>query len=152
VTSVAAVGGIAGLLVFASVIRLVLLERMRVRYAGLWLVVGAAVVLLALVPGLLAGTASLLGFVVPANLLFLAGLVLLLLVGIHLSVAVTALEDHVQRLAEEVVLLVEDRDREVEGQGRDGYRHLDGGRGRHGDGDLDGDRDRDRRADLPAGD
>lgn len=106
-SAVGVVGVAAALVVLVSVLRLVLLERLRVRYAGLWLVVGAAVFVLAVVPGLLDGVSGLLGFTVPANLLFTAGLVLLLLVGIHLSVAVTSLEDRVQRLAEELALLVE---------------------------------------------
>lgn len=104
-----AVGLVAGLVVLGSVLRLVLLERLRVRYAALWLLVAAVVFVLAVVPGLLGLVSSLLGFRVPANLLFTAGLVLLLLVGVHLSVAVTSLEDQVQRLAEEVVLLREER-------------------------------------------
>jgi hypothetical protein len=101
------VGAAGGLLVLATVLRLILQGRMRVRYAGLWLLVSAGLALVALVPGLLDSTASFLGFVVPANFLFFAGLVLLVLVGIHLSVAVTRLEDRVQRLAEELALLTE---------------------------------------------
>ena len=108
-SAVQLVGLAAALVVLVSVLRLVLLERLRVRYAGLWMLVGGVVFVLAVVPGLLDGVAGLLGFAVPANLLFTAGLVLLLLVGIHLSVAVTSLEDRVQRLAEELVLLAEDR-------------------------------------------
>jgi hypothetical protein len=106
--SVSAVGAVGALLVLASVVRLVVAGRMRFRYAGMWLVVSAAVAVLALVPGLLRATAGALGFVVPANLLFFAGVVLLLLVGVHLSVAVTTLEDRVQRLAEELVLLTDE--------------------------------------------
>jgi succinate dehydrogenase hydrophobic anchor subunit len=52
-------------------------------------------------------TSSALGFEVPANFLFFTGVVLLLLVGIHLSVALTALENRVQRLAEELALVAE---------------------------------------------
>lgn len=107
-SGVSAVGAVGGLIVLGSVVRLVVQGRMRFRYAGLWLVVSAVVAVLALVPGLLRATSGALGFVVPANLLFFAGVVLLLLVGVHLSVAVTSLEDRIQRLAEELVLLTDE--------------------------------------------
>ncbi len=103
----AVVGALAALLVLATVLRLVLRGRLRVRYAGLWLAVAVVVAVLALVPHLLTGTAGALGFRVPANFLFFAGLVLLVVVGIHLSVAVTTLEDRVQRLVEEFALAAE---------------------------------------------
>jgi hypothetical protein len=96
------VGVVGAAIIIASVLRLVLNGRLTVRYATLWL-------LLSMVPGLLTGTARLLGFTVAANLLFTGGMVLLLLVGVHLSIAVTRLEQHVQRLAEEVALIQEAR-------------------------------------------
>jgi hypothetical protein len=101
------VGALGALLVVSSVVRLIMRGRLRVQYAALWLVIGVAVAGIAVVPGVLDATATSLGFTVPANFLFFAGLVLLLLVGIHLSVALTRAEDHVQRLAEEVALLRE---------------------------------------------
>ena len=100
-----ALGVLGALAILGSVLRLVVQGRLRVRYAGLWLTVSLGLAVLALVPGLLRRVSSALGFTVPANLLFFVGLVLLVLVGIHLSVAVTRLEDRVQRLAEELVLL-----------------------------------------------
>lgn len=121
--AVSAVGAIGGLLVLASVVRLVVAGRMRFRYAGLWLVVSFAVAVLAVVPGLLRTLAGSLGFVVPANLLFFVGLVLLLLVGVHLSVAVTSLEDRVQRLVEELVLLTDEVHTQDE-QAHDQHRQL----------------------------
>jgi hypothetical protein len=107
VISASVVGAVGGLLVLGTVLRLILAGRMRVRYAGLWLVVSATLALVALVPGLLESTSSLLGFEVPANFLFFGGIVFLLLVGIHLSVAITRLEDQVQRIAEEFAILAE---------------------------------------------
>ncbi len=112
--SVGWVGGLAAASVLVVVARLVLRGRLNVKYAALWLSVVLGVALLGLVPGLLVWSSDLLGFELPANFLFSTGLLLLLLVGINLSVAVTALEAKVQRLAEEVALL-----REQEGR-RDG--------------------------------
>jgi hypothetical protein len=103
------VGVVGAAIIIASVLRLVLNGRLTVRYATLWLLLSIGLGLLAVVPGLLTGTARLLGFTVAANLLFTGGMVLLLLVGVHLSIAVTRLEQHVQRLAEEVALIQEAR-------------------------------------------
>lgn len=108
------VGAVASIVVLATVIRLILRRRLRVAYAGLWLVMAGALTVTALIPGLLGAVSSALGFKVPANFLFFFGVVLLLLVGIHLSVAVTDLEDRVQRLAEEVALINE-RNRQPSG-------------------------------------
>jgi hypothetical protein len=101
------IGALGAVAIIGTVLRLVVLGRLRVRYAALWLAIGGGLTLLAVVPGLLRWVSSALGFAVPANLLFFLGLVLLVLVGIHLSVAVTRLEDRVQRLVEELVLLAE---------------------------------------------
>jgi hypothetical protein len=106
-TSTALVGGLGALAILGSVLRLVVQGRLRVRYAALWLAVSAGLVVITFLPGVLTSVATRLGFAVPANLLFFAGLILLVLVGIHLSVAVTRLEDRVQRLAEELVLLAD---------------------------------------------
>jgi hypothetical protein len=110
-TATSVVGGLGALAILASVLRLVVLGRLRVRYAALWLTVSAALVLITFLPGVLSAVSTRLGFAVPANFLFFAGLLLLVLVGIHLSVAVTRLEDRVQRLAEEHVLLADRVDR-----------------------------------------
>ena len=99
--------------VLGYVVRQVVQGQIRVRYAALWLLVSAAVALVALIPHLLDGLSGLLGFAVPANMLFFSGISFLLVVGISHSAAVTRLEDRVQRLAEEVSLLAEALDRGV---------------------------------------
>jgi hypothetical protein len=107
VTSTSIIGAVGGLFVLATVLRLIGQRRIRVQYAGLWLLVSISIALIALVPGLLTRFSSFLGFAVPANFLFFTGLILLVLVGIHHSVAITKLEDRIQRLAEEFALLAE---------------------------------------------
>jgi hypothetical protein len=107
VSRTSVVGVVGALIMLVTIVRLILRGRMRVQYAALWLVVGCGIGLMALIPGVLDNTAELLGFAVAANLLFFGGLVVLVLVGIHLSVAITRTEDHVQRLAEEIAILNE---------------------------------------------
>ena len=78
---------------------------LREKYAALWLVVSALLVLLAVFPRLLVTTAGLLGVQVPVNLLFFVSAVVLLLVSVQLSYEVSVLEARTRRLAEEVALL-----------------------------------------------
>jgi hypothetical protein len=110
------VGALGGLLVLGTVLRFILRRQLRVGYAALWLVVSTAIAVIALIPGLLEATSTLAGFEVPANFLFFTGVVLLLWVGIHLSVAVSRLEDHVQRLAEELAIMAEGIERAAPGE------------------------------------
>lgn len=84
------------------------------KYAALWLVVGVAVLLLLLVPGLLTWVTRVLGFEVAANLLFFVAVTFLIGVAIHLSWELSRLEDESRTLAEEIALL-RDRVEELEG-------------------------------------
>jgi len=106
-TAVTLVGVAGALLVLAVVIRLVLRGLLNVRYAALWLVVAFVVAILALFPSVLDRLAHTLGFAVPSNLLFFSAIVFLSLVAIQLSIAISALDARVQRLAEELALLVD---------------------------------------------
>lgn len=80
---------------------------LREKFAVLWLVVASAAVLLAIFPAALTWIANLLGFAVPANLLFLVSLLLLLVVSVQLSFEVSRLDRNLARVAEEQALLRE---------------------------------------------
>ena len=103
--------GIVAALVTSGFI-VVMLRRgyLREKFAGLWLVVAAVLLVLAIFPGILTWAADLVGVEVPSNLLFLLTAVLLLLVGVQLSYEVGRLDTRTQRLAEEVALLRADVD------------------------------------------
>lgn len=75
------------------------------KFAALWLLVAAVLLLLAIFPSILINLAAWLGVVVPANLLFfLAGLTLLA-VSIQLSFEIGRVEGRTRRLAEDLALL-----------------------------------------------
>lgn len=78
---------------------------LRERFAALWLVVSALLVIVALFPQLLREAADLLGFALPSNLLFFASILFLLLVAVQLSFEVSKLEARTRRLAEDLALL-----------------------------------------------
>jgi hypothetical protein len=79
--------------------------KLREKYAILWLLVGGVTIVLGVFPRLLDWAASLVGVVVPANLLFALSIVLLVGVGLHVSRELTILEDETRVLAEEVAIL-----------------------------------------------
>lgn len=98
--------GIAFALAVLAVIFVMLLRRqLREKYAIMWLLIGLAILILALFPGLLIGLADALNVEVPSNLIFALALVLLVGVALHLSWELSQAEDEVRRVAEEVALL-----------------------------------------------
>jgi hypothetical protein len=106
-SSTGLVGVLGAVVVIGVVLRLVVRRRLLVKYAALWLLVSVVLVVMALIPHSLTGLADLLGFVVPANLLFFAGFVLLLFVTVQISVELTKVERRLQRLAEELAIMKE---------------------------------------------
>lgn len=98
--------GIAfALAVLATIASLLLRRRLREKYAILWLIIGAAILILAIFPGLLIGMSKLLGVEIPSNLIFALALVLLVGVALHLSWELSLAEDEVRRVAEEIAIL-----------------------------------------------
>ncbi|MCU0284150.1 MAG: DUF2304 domain-containing protein [Candidatus Nanopelagicales bacterium] len=99
------VGLVASLLLAAFVAELLRRGILRERFAALWVAVSALLVVVALAPGLLRWAADTLGFELPANLLFFAAILFLLLVVVQLSYEVSKLEARTRRLAEDLALL-----------------------------------------------
>lgn len=109
------------LLVLVIIVSLLLRRQLREKYATLWLVIGLALLVLAIFPGLLVGMAHVLGVEIPSNLIFALSIVLLVGVALHLSWELSHAEDEVRRVAEEVAILRADVDelRSVHGRLRD---------------------------------
>lgn len=80
-------------------------RRIREKYAGIWIAVAVGVVILGAFPSLAVGMAHLVGVELPANLVFAVSLVVLLIVCVQLSVGVSALDERVRTLTEELALL-----------------------------------------------
>lgn len=96
------------IIVLVIIIGMLLRRQLREKYATLWLVIGLALLILALFPGLLSGMADLLGVEVPSNLFFALSVVLLVGVALHLSWELSHAEDEVRRVAEDVAILKAD--------------------------------------------
>ena len=80
-------------------------QKLREKYAVLWIIVGVGTLILSAFPQLLSGASRLLGIQVPANLLFIMTLLLLVGVCLHLSREQSMAEDEVRILAEELAIL-----------------------------------------------
>jgi len=80
-------------------------HRLREKYAVFWALIAVLTLLVAAVPNLLTWAASLVGVAVPANLLFFAASMLLLVVSVQHSSELGSLEEKTRTLAEEVALL-----------------------------------------------
>jgi len=80
-------------------------RKLKERYAILWTLVGLACLVLVAFPRLLAWVATLVGIQVASNLLFTLAILLLLGVCLQLSLEVSAQQDKIRRLAEEVAIL-----------------------------------------------
>ena len=95
------------LAIFAGLLLVIVLElvrqrRLRERFAALWIVFSAGVVVAVVFPGSVERIATALGFGLPSNLVFVAGLIILAFVGIQLSVELTRLRFLVERLTNEL--------------------------------------------------
>ena len=80
-------------------------RRIQEKYAGIWILVAVAVVVLGVFPKLAFWIAALVGVGLPANLLFALAILTLLAVSIQLSSELSSLEEESRTLAEEIALL-----------------------------------------------
>ena len=96
---------VVALLVAAMIFRVLRSGQLREKYAALWIVLGALIIVLGVWPDLLQAVAGLLGVQLASNLLFFLALVMLLGVALHLSLAVSRMEEEIRTLAEEVAIL-----------------------------------------------
>lgn len=98
--------GIAfAVVILAIIITLLMRRHLREKYAVMWLLIGVAMLILALFPDLLGALAGALGVIVPSNLLFALAVALLIGVTLHLSWELSHAEEEIRRVAEEVAIL-----------------------------------------------
>lgn len=96
---------ILAILIFIMVFAQVRNQKMKEKYAALWLIVSAVIIVLAVFPGLLFWLADITGVVMPVNLLFLLAIIMLIGVSLHLTLEASRNADETRALAEEVAIL-----------------------------------------------
>jgi hypothetical protein len=94
-----------GVLILLVTVELLRRRQLREKYAALWIFISVLTLFIAVFPVVLDRTAKLLGFGLPANLVFFAGGTVLLVISMQLSFETGRLESETQRLAEELALL-----------------------------------------------
>jgi hypothetical protein len=92
-------------LIFLAVLELVRRRYLAERYALIWMVVSASLLVLAIWSDLLSWGTELLNIEVPANGLFLAAFAVAFLLLLHFSVATSRLSEQTKILAQEVARL-----------------------------------------------
>jgi hypothetical protein len=95
----------AAVLVLVVVIELLRRGRLRERHAIWWLVAGVFALVAGVFPETLTWAASLVGIVVPINLVFFVSVALLFLVCLQHSAELTRLESKTRILAERVAII-----------------------------------------------
>lgn len=101
-------GSIVVLAILFFVFEMLRRQKLREKYAVLWIIIGIGTLVLSAFPAVLERLSGLLGIQVPANLLFIMTLALLVGVCLHLSREQSQAEDEVRILGEEVALLKTD--------------------------------------------
>jgi len=98
---------IASAFLFVFILWLLRKGVLKEKYAVLWLLVTAFALVFTIFPNFLRWISDQLGVEIPANLLFFAGLVILVVVSIQLSYELSRHEARIRRLAEEIALMKE---------------------------------------------
>lgn len=80
-------------------------QKMKEKYAALWLGVSAVIIILVVFPKLLDWLAALVGIETPVNLLFLLAIIMLIGVALHLTQELSKMADETRILAEEVAIM-----------------------------------------------
>lgn len=98
--------GLAGsLIILFTLFEMMRRHRLREKYAVIWFVISVGAFLLAAFPPLLEGISQFIGLKVPANLLFFAASIVLLILSLQHSHELGRLEAQSRTLAEEHALL-----------------------------------------------
>lgn len=93
------------IIVLIFVVELVRRQKIREKYAILWIFVGVGTLIMAAFPGVLAWASEFVGVQVPSNLLFAVALTLLAGVCLQISREISLHEEKIRTLTEEVAIL-----------------------------------------------
>jgi hypothetical protein len=104
-TSANILGATASVIIFLTLFEMMRRRRLREKYALVWFVIALGCLVASLSPGLVLAVAESLGIVLPANLLFFLGSLVLLAMSLQHSYELGRLEERTRTLAEEVAIL-----------------------------------------------
>jgi hypothetical protein len=102
----------AGFLLY--ILEMVRRRKLREEYSILWLFGSALILVLSLKQDWLVGISHAVGIVYPPSFLFLVGILFILLILIHFSIAISKLHQMNKKMAQEIALMKADREEEAE--------------------------------------
>lgn len=98
-------GAVASVIIIVTLFEMLRRHRLREKYALIWFLIAVGALVASLAPGAVAAVADALGVVLPANLLFFLGSLVLLAMSLQHSYELGRLEERTRTLAEEIALL-----------------------------------------------
>ena len=97
--------GVVIVLALIGIFRQVYSNKLNLRYALIWMLVGIVVLIFDICPTLLVGLTKLLGMELPVNMLFFLGFIFALGILFVLTTRVSRQSDEIKRLTQELALL-----------------------------------------------
>jgi len=105
-------------IIFIVILEMVRRRKLQEEYSWLWIVTGAALILLVLRYDLLEKVTQLIGAVLPTSTLFFFGQIFLMLLCLQFSMRISKLNMTVKNLAQELAILKSDKRTDAEGEGK----------------------------------
>jgi hypothetical protein len=93
------------ILLLGLIIELVRRNRLKEKYALLWIITGMVILIMAVFDKLLIGITVLLGIALPINTMFFLGTFFIILINIHFSTVISKLSEQNKKLAQKVAML-----------------------------------------------
>lgn len=101
--------------IFLVILSLIRRGKLREEFSWLWLLTGAALLLLVYIDGLLAGLTRLIGAVAPTTTLFIFGIVFLMFLSMHLAIRLSRVSNDLKNLTQAFSLHLSETSRQAHG-------------------------------------
>lgn len=91
---------VIALLIVTIIVRSVNRKKLRIQYSFAWLIIAAALMVIALFPGVVVWLCGVTGIETPSNLIYLFGILILLLISFYQTVLLSKQADRITRLTQ----------------------------------------------------
>lgn len=91
---------VIALLIVTIIVHSVNRKKLRIQYSFAWLIIAAALMVIALFPGVVVWLCGITGIETPSNLIYLFGILILLLISFYQTVLLSKQADRITRLTQ----------------------------------------------------
>ena len=91
---------VIALLIVTIIVRSVNRKKLRIQYSFAWLIIAAALMVIALFPGVVVWLCGITGIETPSNLIYLFGILILLLISFYQTILLSKQADRITRLTQ----------------------------------------------------